>query len=69
MSYDPHRKAAAVMFGIPESEVTDKQRRAGKVYNVAREYKASHATAMRLALKEERELRLSFYCLDIPRYF
>ncbi|MFA1052359.1 hypothetical protein [Klebsiella pneumoniae] len=54
MSYDIHRKAAAIMFGIPESMVTDKQRRAGKVYNVSREYKASHATAMRLALREER---------------
>ncbi|WP_378347491.1 hypothetical protein [Acinetobacter baumannii] len=53
MSYDPHRKAAAVMFGVPESMVTDKQRKVGKTYNIARQYKASHSTAMHLALKEK----------------
>lgn len=51
MSYDIHRKAAAIMFGIPESMVTDKQRKVGKAYNTARQYKASHSTAMHLALR------------------
>lgn len=51
MSYDVHSKAAAVMFGIPEGMVTDKQRKAGKTYNIARQYKASHSTAMHLALR------------------
>ncbi|QQV88838.1 hypothetical protein Liucustia_138 [Acinetobacter phage Liucustia] len=53
MSYDIHRKASAIMFGIPESMVTDKQRKVGKAYNTARQYKASHSTAIHLALKEK----------------
>ena len=53
MSIDVYRKAAATMFGIPESMVTDKQRKIGKAYSIARQYKASHSTAMHLALREK----------------
>jgi DNA polymerase I-like protein with 3'-5' exonuclease and polymerase domains len=35
---DIHRQTAAVMFGVPESEVTDDMRRKAKIRNYVRMY-------------------------------
>lgn len=51
MSLDMHRKTAATLFRVPEDLVTDRQRRAGKAYNFAKQYRASDSTALHIALK------------------
>lgn len=48
---DWHRKAAALLFGIPENEVSDKQRLVGKTYNIAKQYKASENVEINFAMK------------------
>lgn len=56
MSIDVHRKAAAIIFNKSEDAITDIERRAGKAYNLAKQYDNSDTRAMQIALDHKKRL-------------
>ncbi|QIW91647.1 hypothetical protein vBAbaMD22_134 [Acinetobacter phage vB_AbaM_D22] len=56
MSYDPHRKTAATIFNKSEDAITDIERRAGKAYNLAKQYDNSDNRAMQIAMDHKKRL-------------